>query len=323
MKRTLACAALVGALGMNALPALDLSVLSFDAKLGYESEYVNHGRKEGQENVQFGLELGADIGGGHLYGGATSVLMFKDSWEQIPLVMGTGEDTAAKAYLLDTTGKASGDAIVNSFEGLPALPWYSSFWSANSISPYVGYTFGAGGLIKADVGYVAHIYTNLRNYRSLLAIEDEPVNIKRNTNEIYGGVHFDILCDPSVYAFYDIEREEFAFVGSGAYSWDLSTLGLTNISLEVKATVGYDYTKRPYGGNFLAVVTPTFNDDSKDYFYYCFEGVAAYHYNDNVTFKGRVSYSGNTASEASWTNAIFGGKHKNCVWLGGAVEIGF
>ncbi|MDR2341091.1 MAG: hypothetical protein LBD72_02060, partial [Puniceicoccales bacterium] len=84
MKKTLACVALVGALGMTELPALDLSMLSFDAKLGYESEYVTHGRKEGQENLQFAVEVGADIGGGHLYGGATSVLLFKDSSVPVP-----------------------------------------------------------------------------------------------------------------------------------------------------------------------------------------------------------------------------------------------
>jgi lipopolysaccharide assembly outer membrane protein LptD (OstA) len=184
------------------------------------------------------------------------------------------------------------------------------------VSPYVGYTFGTGGLIKADLGYVAHIYTNLRNYR-----EPKGVDVARNTNEIYGGVRFDVLCDPSVYAFYDIEREEFAFVAAGAYSWDLSALGLTNISLEAKATVGYDYSKRPFGGKFLGV--EPYMDDSKDYFYYCLEGIAAYRYNDNVTFKGRVSYSGNSATDESWTNALFGGRHKNLIWLGGAVEIGF
>jgi hypothetical protein len=153
------------------------------------------------------------------------------------------------------------------------------------------------------------------------------VTIARNTNELYGGVRIDVLCDPSIYAFYDIDREEFAFVAAGSYSLDLSSFGLNNISLEARATAGYDYTKRPYGGKFFVQTSDapgeTFADDSKDYFYYCLEGIAAYRYNDNVVLKGRVSYSGNTASEGSWTNAIFGGKHKNCVWLGGSLEVGF
>ncbi|MDR2677062.1 MAG: hypothetical protein LBB26_00650 [Puniceicoccales bacterium] len=286
MKKTLACAALVSALGIGSLPALDLSMVSFDAKLGYESEYVAHGRKEGQENVQLAVELGADVGGGHLYGGATSVVLFKDT-------------------------------LVKDDSGV-SFPTPSYSWSSTNVSPYVGYTFGVGELGKADVGYTAHVYTNLRNYNPPVG-----VGVRRNTNEVYGGVRLDVLFDPRIYAFYDFEREELAFVGGGSYSWDLSPLGLANISLEAKATLGYDYTKRPYGGKFFAVSAPAFNDDSKDYFYYCFEGVVAYRYNDNVIFKGRASCSGNSASEGSWTNAIFGGKHKNCVWLGGSVEVRF
>jgi hypothetical protein len=306
MKKTLAYAALVGALGMAELPALDLSGLSFDAKLGYESEYVTHGRKEGQENAQLAVELGADIGGGRLYGGTTSVILFRDTNVTVPFAETDPDVVAAAAELSKGV-----DAIAPCF-----LRTHS--YSATNVSPYVGFTFGAGELIKADIGYVAHIYTNFKNYNPPAG-----VSIDRNTNEIYGGVRLDMLCDPSVYAFYDLEREEFTFVGSGAYSWDLSSIGLVNIGLELKATVGYDYSKRPYGGKYFSVENPSFNDDSKDYFYYCFEGIAAYSYNDNVTFKGRVSYSGNTAAEGSWTNSIFGGKHKNCVWLGGAVEIGF
>jgi hypothetical protein len=312
MKKTLACAALVGALGMTELPALDLSIVSFDAKLGYESEYVTHGRKEGQENVQLAVELGADMGGGHLYGGATSVVLFKDTNVIAPI---TETDPQYKAALISPRSLYYKEVNAKKFaEDFSRTNSYS----ATNLSPYAGFTFGAGELIKADVGYVAHIYTNLKNYKP-----PATVDVKRNTNEIYGGVRLDVLCDPSIYAFYDIEREEFAFVGAGSYSWDLSPFGLNNVSLEAKATLGYDYAKRPYGGKYFAVEAPSFNDDSKDYFYYCFEGAAAYRYNDNVTFKGRVSYSGNTASEGSWTNSIFGGKHKNCVWLGGAVEIGF
>jgi hypothetical protein len=324
MKKTLACAALVGALGMAELPALDLSMVSFDAKLGYESEYVTHGRKEGQENVQLAVELGADIGGGHLYGGATSVVLFKDTNVTVPI---TATDPEYIAALEDGHSLAGKDVDAGYF----AKDFSRTHsYSATNLSPYVGFTFGAGELIKADVGYVAHIYTNLSNYNPPLIAaavpEDTPAvyaTIKRNTNEIYGGVRLDVLCDPSIYAFYDIEREEFAFVGAGAYSWDLSPLGLNNINLEARATVGYDYAKRPYGGRLLNVSNPTYNDDSKAYCYYCFEAIAAYRYNNNVTLKARVSYSGNTAAGGSWVNAICGGEHKNCAWVGGAIEVGY
>ena len=46
MKKTLATLALLAPFG--ALAAFDMPALNLDAKIGYDSEYVTHGRKEGQ-----------------------------------------------------------------------------------------------------------------------------------------------------------------------------------------------------------------------------------------------------------------------------------
>jgi hypothetical protein len=266
MKKIFACMALAGALGVAELPALDLSALALNVKVGFETEYVTHGRKEGQQNVQIAGEVGTDISKGHLYGGLTSVVLLKDD----------------------------------------APPAGVDRMSTTNISPYAGYSYDFSRLLKGDAGYVAHFYTNFSGK-----------NIKKNTNEIYAGVIFDLLFDPSVYAFYDIDRHEFSFIAVGSYVYDLSSFGLNNCSLEGKAKVGYDYSSKPFA------ISGGVHQESKDYIYFCFEGGFGYRHNDNTTFRGTISYSGNSASAHNWANSIFGGRHKNCVWIGGNVEFNF
>lgn len=78
MKKTLATMAMVLALGGNSLSALDMPALTLDAKIGFETEYVERGRKEGKQNFQMAAELGMPFLGGQVYAGASSVLMLED-----------------------------------------------------------------------------------------------------------------------------------------------------------------------------------------------------------------------------------------------------
>jgi hypothetical protein len=80
MKKTASSLILMGALGLNAAAyGLALPPLTIDSKIGFESEYVNCGRKEGQECFQLAAETGSEFAGGHLYVGAQSAVMLGDA----------------------------------------------------------------------------------------------------------------------------------------------------------------------------------------------------------------------------------------------------
>jgi hypothetical protein len=153
----------------------------------------------------------------------------------------------------------------------------------------------------------------------------QSISIRRNSHEVYCGIQLDMLCGPSVYMFYDITNEECALIASGAHSWNLSP----RLNFEAKASAAYDYRRIPVVERGFLIFSTSGEEEvsrfrsNENYFYYSAEGVIAYRYNDNVTLKGRLSYCGNTAHKGDFTDVIFGGHHKNCVWLGGAVEMSF
>ncbi|MDR1456886.1 MAG: hypothetical protein LBI34_02415 [Puniceicoccales bacterium] len=265
MKKTLACAALVGAFGMNELPALDLSAVSLKTKVGYESEHVVRGRKEGQENIQLGVTLATNIGGGELRFGVDSIQELGD--------------------------RNSG----------------GTFCSRSSLQPMVAFIFGALDTVQAEAGYMAHIYPNLNN-----AIASGEGQVKDNTHEVYGEIRFDALCSPSARLSYNSTNEEFAFTANGEISLPLGAA----LRLQGNATLGYLYCRRPYGVKFTEL-----ND--KDYIFFKAVGSVVACFNENVDVVFSVSYAGNAAPRDGWVNSVFGGGHKNCVWLGGAILIGF
>jgi hypothetical protein len=287
MKKTAASLAMVCVLGT--LSAMEMPQLTLDAKLGFESEHVSRGRKEGNQNFQLAAEVGTEVVGGHAYVGASSSL-----------------------FLRDTIAK----------DGTTTL-WSAS---ANQVSPYIGYSHDLMGRFTLDAGYIAHLYTNFRpvdDYYGLTGDGKVPLELARNTNELYFGATADIICSPRVYFSYDVDREEFCLSGSIGYTYDLGQFGMNRFAVDGKLELGYDYGKRPFG------LKDYFKEDAvgfrqkKDYFFYTLGADIVYKYNEQASLRAGARYAGNSASEHNWNNAIFGCGHKDMIWFTSAVEFSF
>lgn len=189
--------------------------------------------------------------------------------------------------------------------------------SMNEVAPYIGYSYGLSEDFMIDGGYIAHIYSNLKPW----SLENE---IYRNTNELYLGLAADVIFSPKLYFSYDFEREEFCAIMTGGYSYDLHKMGLKDFSLEAKAEIGYDYSKKPFGfkNYFTDDELVLGKSNSKDYFFFGVGANAAYMYNENAKVKVGFRYAGNTGSKGSWQNRFFG-KHKNMCWFTSSVECSF
>ncbi|MDR2668246.1 MAG: hypothetical protein LBB38_04395 [Puniceicoccales bacterium] len=78
MKKLLSLTAFLGLAGAGALCAVDLPAFNVDAKVCFDTENVNRGRKEGQQNFKISTEAGVALLTGHGYIGASSVLLLED-----------------------------------------------------------------------------------------------------------------------------------------------------------------------------------------------------------------------------------------------------
>jgi hypothetical protein len=289
MKKTLATLALAAPFG--ALAAFDMPALNLNSKIGFDSEYVNHGRKEGQENMTASAEIAMPVMGGQAYAGASTVLMIEDS----------------ERYMLFDPRGSNGPEVLE----------LTSIGSFAEVSPYLGYSRDIAGLFTADIGYVAHLYTNLS------ALSVLGVDLKRNTNELYVGGAVNTLFSPKGYIAYDFDRDEFDITVSGTYSYDLGNFGMNHFAVEGKVLLGFDHVRRPYGiKGFFA----TNLDESKNYFYFGLGADLVFKYNEQASIRGGLHLSGNSVSKGNWANrGVLNDKesHKNLVWFSSAVEFSF
>lgn len=310
MKKTLASLALIGAMSGVSLGAFELPELTLDVKGSFDSEYVYRGRKQGGQNFQLGFETGTELFGGHVYVGVWNAEMLQD--HSMDLVKLDGSDVEKVSM------------------------------SMNETSPYIGYSYGVSDTFMVDVGYIAHLYTNMKPWSSVFTdggddsvSADKKTGFARNTNEIYLGVAADVVMSPKLYFSYDFDREEFCLLGTAGYSYDLGQYGWSNFAIEAKGDFGYDYAKRPFGiknyYNAYAKGVKTDGDSihtdgalgtSKGYVFWGLGANVVYKYNEHAKFKAGVRYSGNAAGKNEWNNYFFGG-HKNMCWFTSCVECSF
>ncbi|MDR2340766.1 MAG: hypothetical protein LBD72_00295 [Puniceicoccales bacterium] len=325
--------------GVVALLTFDLSALSFDAKLGFDSKYVTRGHKMGSDNVLFSVGLKADISGGHFTAGITSVELIKDLRVNANLIKQL-EKCAAFPLLSELIVPHDNDPALKDLldDWSDDIPDDISVGSFSNVSPHMGYIFKIGTTIKADIGYVAYIHTNLCKYnlvaelfnmsarvhQCVFSTPDTKVSLNtigHNTHEIYGGLRWGASCNPSAYLFYDIANNALTFIGNSECSWTPTS----HISLTAKASAAYNCRRLPVRERKFycpSSLNFKYGNAHEDYFYYGAESIITYRHNDNIALKGHFSYRGNTAHK-NWTNVIFGGSRKGCLWFGGTVEVDF
>ncbi|MDR1112855.1 MAG: hypothetical protein LBL18_03750 [Bacteroidales bacterium] len=180
--------------------------------------------------------------------------------------------------------------------------------SFNQVAPYVGVLWDVTELFTVDAGYKHRFHTSLPSKSKM---------DKEHSNEIHGGVIFDVLLEPSVYCFYDFDRKEFAAEFCARYNFDLSQYAFSGLEVNLGAKVGFDQANKPYGLPY---------DSSFGKKGYCYYGVNAdliYELNSNARAKVGVAYEGNSAEQKSWVNDSIKPAHRNNIWVNASVDCSF
>ncbi|MDR2577108.1 MAG: hypothetical protein LBC42_03640 [Puniceicoccales bacterium] len=354
MKKILAAMAVASAVGFNALVALEAPALTTDVKVGFDTEFVERGRKEGKQNFKVAAEFSTPVAGGQAYVGASAVVMLDDVHLKHYYKPSLGFLSDFPEEIGDPQKYYSSGKHYEQYydaEDMLDSPWGVSLGSSNRVSPYIGYSHDVGGWFTADIGYIAHFHTNLdyityensdpteygtQTPARWLALWDAP----RNTNEIYLGAVVDVLCSPKAYIYYDFDREELNLVASISYSFDLSAYGLNNVTLESSGQFGYNSANRPYGREhfftqdlgyeYLMTCENDRQKYSKDYVYLSLAADLVYKYNEQATVKAGVRYSINGNSQDGWANHTFADvfspalkRARSTVWFASSFEFSF
>ncbi|MDR1401768.1 MAG: hypothetical protein LBI81_02315 [Puniceicoccales bacterium] len=181
--------------------------------------------------------------------------------------------------------------------------------SGNDIAPYVGLTFYPIDNFTVDCGYKHHMYPAL----------SKSENFKRQSNEVYGGISYDLSIIPSIYFYYDFDRKEFATEGKLAYTFDLSTQAISGLAIDLEAKIGYDLSSKPYSMEYVEEM------GSKGYLYYGATADVVYSLNDSVSARAGASFEGNAAKKDAWVQSAYDFKNapKSKIWFSTSVDCKF
>jgi hypothetical protein len=302
-------------MGFSTLSAFDVPAFTLDAKVGFDTEFVERGRKEGKQNFKIAAELGVPVAGGQAYAGASAVVML--------------DDVHVPPSYAQHGVYSSGNELFSFSQPSGGFAWGTSLGSANRASPYIGFSRDVSGWFTADVGFIAHFHTNidyisfdpnsvtgshklgegadnyLEAYYDLAQKALEMWNAPRDSREIYIGAAADVIGAPKAYLYYDFDREELNAVISASYGYDLGSLGFNHIVIEGSGRIGYDYAQRPYGRkHYFDEGMPTCKL-AKGYFYFELGADLVYKYNEQASIKTGVRYSVNGNSRGGWANHTF------------------
>lgn len=102
--------------------------------------------------------------------------------------------------------------------------WYSDDVNNTALSEtdlYVGYNLAINETFSADFGATRYLYDGQSG---------------SDSTEVYAGIKANVLLSPSVYYYYDFDREVSSYIGSVGYSVPVEKVG---IAIELSATYGY------------------------------------------------------------------------------------
>lgn len=138
--------------------------------------------------------------------------------------------------------------------------WYSDDVNGTALSEtdlYVGYNLAINETFSADFGATRYLYDGQSG---------------ADTTEVYAGVKANVLLSPSVYYYYDFDREVSSYIGSVGYSVPVAKAG---ISVDLSAT--YGYIQIPGNG--------------QDYSYWGVGAAVPYKLSETAKLTGAVNYT--------------------------------
>lgn len=154
----------------------------------------------------------------------------------------------------------------------------------NQVNLYIGYSASVSELVEIDVGGTYYTYPESTG--------------RKNTQEVYAGMIFDVLLTPSVYLYYDFELENFTAEVAAGYTFDLVDIA-PGTSFELGGNLGYVDVK-----------------NGKDY---TFAGATAdlkYSFTDNASLSVGARLSKNTVTRTPAFN-------RSNLWWGISFTAGF
>jgi len=127
--------------------------------------------------------------------------------------------------------KVSDSALQPSLEATYA-DFYAGAWHSNEISDnvggtqdetdlYVGLKHKLDDTFSADVGVTRYLYNG---------------GSQIDSSEVYVGINANVLLSPSIYAYYDFDKEVATYIGSVGYSLPIEAI---KSSLDFSASVGF------------------------------------------------------------------------------------
>lgn len=170
----------------------------------------------------------------------------------------------------------------------------------NDVAPYVGCMYDINDMFTVDAGYTHHFYNEIGE--------------SYDGSELYLGLLTDVMFSPSVYAEYNFKTEDFNFVGTVGYNFDLSQYAISGLGIDLGAKLGYDRCNKPGGIDYNAKM------GKKDYMYYGVNADLIYSINDTAKARAGVSYEGNSAKKNAWVN---GNHARNMIWFNASVDCAF
>lgn len=177
--------------------------------------------------------------------------------------------------------QVASDSIQPSIEASYA-DFYAGIWHSNDINSsgtsetdfYAGYGFSLNDNIRLDAGVTRYTYNGQSG---------------GDTTEVYVGASFDVLLNPSVYYYYDFDREANTVEVSIGHSFAIDAI---NSSIDLSAAAGYVSKQGTAAGQI--------NDD---YTYYVVGASIPYKLSETATLTVGVDYVLNDTESASGFSA--------------------
>jgi uncharacterized protein (TIGR02001 family) len=138
--------------------------------------------------------------------------------------------------------------------------WYSDDVNATALSEtdlYVGYNLAINETFAADFGVTRYVYDGGNG---------------SDSTEVFAGVKADVLLSPSVYYYYDFDREVSSYIASIGH-----TLPIAKIGLSVDLSASYGYVQIP--------------GDGQDYSYWGLGAAVPYKLSETATLTAAVNYT--------------------------------
>ena len=301
--------------------------IKFKGETGFESEYVNRGRKLGQQISATNLDFSTKLGNGELHFGTKIRQELEASY---------------------TSGAKVEKVLGKQFEA-----------SFSVITAYINYVYDINDTFTMTAGYMHYYYPRMDDLnKSFYAassnkandlkargviISPETLGIADNTNEIFVGGWANVIFRPTLILAYNFDCKEFSAEGHAFIKKALDCIGAPKLTFFMDMQLGYSHADKPYGINWnnlfwsgdpipasgaRSSLQSQFGkiNGHKGYMY----GGAKAHLicalNDNADLRVGINYATNGNTGKSWTNFTGWGSDdgvKQMIWWNASIDCRF